>query len=249
MKRFLSSYTPRLFGAVLLSCAAAFAARAQPLPKASTTPHYNLNVNLDPDIMNGPIGYREFCGRDPNNCTIDNGHFRQSTFILTRERWEVLNRVNTYRNVRIKPRTDMDKHGLIEKWELLAENDLEGDCEEYVLAKLHDLVKIHGWPRSALAIIVARQKNGQAHAVLAVKTNRGTYILDNMDPQIKLWSQTDYKLAYAQDWLEPKLWRHIDYPPVIAVKWQKGRYVLDRPVGHILMMPADHGLRGDIRPK
>ena len=36
-----------------------------------------------------------------------------------------------------------------------------------------------GWPREALLITVVRDKKGEGHAVLTVKTDKGDFILDN----------------------------------------------------------------------
>ena len=38
-----------------------------------------------------------------------------------------------------------------------------------------------GWPREALLITVVRDKKGDGHAVLTVKTDKGEFILDNQD--------------------------------------------------------------------
>ena len=38
-----------------------------------------------------------------------------------------------------------------------------------------------GWPRQALLITVVRDKKGDGHAVLTVKTDKGEFILDNQN--------------------------------------------------------------------
>ena len=38
-----------------------------------------------------------------------------------------------------------------------------------------------GWPRQALLITVVRDKKGEGHAVLTVKTDKGEFILDNQE--------------------------------------------------------------------
>ena len=38
-----------------------------------------------------------------------------------------------------------------------------------------------GWPREALLITVVRDKKGEGHAVLTVKTDKGEFILDNQE--------------------------------------------------------------------
>ena len=49
-----------------------------------------------------------------------------------------------------------------------------------------------GVPRSALLITVLRQPNGAGHAVLTVRTDRGDFVLDNLNERILAWNETDY---------------------------------------------------------
>ena len=44
-----------------------------------------------------------------------------------------------------------------------------------------------GWPREALLITVVRDKKGEGHAVLTVKTDKGEFILDNQEDRVLLW--------------------------------------------------------------
>ena len=59
-------------------------------------------------------------------------------------------------------------------------DDGYGDCEDYVLLKRRMLMQA-GWPRQALLITVVRDKQGDGHAVLTVKTDKGEFILDNQN--------------------------------------------------------------------
>ncbi len=45
-----------------------------------------------------------------------------------------------------------------------------GDCEDYALLKRKMLMQA-GWPREALLMTVVRDKKGEGHAVLTVKTD------------------------------------------------------------------------------
>lgn len=40
--------------------------------------------------------------------------------------------------------------------------------------------------------------NGEGHAVLTVRTDRGDYVLDNLEPQIKPWNETSYDYLKRQ---------------------------------------------------
>ena len=97
---------------------------------------------------------------------------------MSQTAWRDLVRVNKWVNETIKPITDMDHWGVIEKWSL--PTDGYGDCEDYVLLKRKMLIDA-GWPREALLITVVRDKKGEGHAVLTVKTDKGEFVLDNQN--------------------------------------------------------------------
>ena len=90
-------------------------------------------------------------------------------------------RVNKWVNDTIRPITDMDQWGVVEKWSY--PDTGRGDCEDYVLLKRRMLMQA-GWPREALLVTVVREHNGDGHAVLTVKTDKGEFILDNQHPDI-----------------------------------------------------------------
>ena len=60
-----------------------------------------------------------------------------------------------------------------------------------------------GWPRAALLITVVRDKRGDWHAVLTVKTDKGEFILDNQSEEILLWSDTTYRFVKRQSQSDP----------------------------------------------
>ena len=71
---------------------------------------------------------------------------------MSQTAWRDLLRVNKWVNETVKPITDMDHWGVVEKWSL--PTDGYGDCEDYVLMKRKMLIDA-GWPREALLITVA----------------------------------------------------------------------------------------------
>jgi len=79
--------------------------------------------------------------------------------------WNEFLFINKWVNDTVKPMTDLEHHGVAEKW--ACPNDGYGDCEDYVLAKRRILIEA-GWPREALLITVVSDKNGVGHAVLTV---------------------------------------------------------------------------------
>ena len=55
-----------------------------------------------------------------------------------------------------------------------------------------------GLPRQALLVTVVTDLAGDGHAVLTVHTDRGDYILDNMNNDVKLWRETPYGFVKRQ---------------------------------------------------
>jgi predicted transglutaminase-like cysteine proteinase len=150
-----------------------------------------------------PIGWVDFCndrkhGRD---CAV--GQLAPRDVVLTSKAWNDLVRVNRWVNTTIKPVTDLEQWGVVERWSY--PDTGYGDCEDYVLLKRRMLVEA-GWPRQALLITVVRDKKGDGHAVLTVKTDKGEYVLDNQEPEIKLWSETGYRFVKRQSQGDPNVW-------------------------------------------
>jgi predicted transglutaminase-like cysteine proteinase len=57
---------------------------------------------------------------------------------------------------------------------------------------------------------VVRQANGDGHAVLTVRTDRGDFILDNIQRRILLWTKTDYHYLKRQSELNAGRWVSIE---------------------------------------
>ena len=148
-----------------------------------------------------PIGWVEFCNEHAKECATTASEPRD--VVLTSKVWKDLVRVNRWVNESIKPVTDMDHWGVVERWSY--PDDGRGDCEDYVLLKRRMLVQA-GWPREALLITVVRDKKGEGHAVLTVKTDKGEFILDNQAEEILLWSETGYRFVKRQSQGNPNTW-------------------------------------------
>ena len=177
-----------LFSAVLL---------AAPAAQAGEQP---LFISLG-DATRPPIGWIEFCTERPRDCT--GGRTSARDIVLTRKAWADLVRVNQWVNDNVKPLTDMEHWGVVEKWSY--PDDGYGDCEDYVLLKRRMLMEA-GWPRSALLITVVRDKKGDGHAVLTVKTDKGEFVLDNQNEDIVAWSDTGYRFVKRQSQTDPNVW-------------------------------------------
>ncbi len=146
-----------------------------------------------------PIGWIEFCTEHPKECAT--GPSAPRDVVLTSKVWKDLTRVNKWVNDTIKPVTDLDQWGVVEKWSY--PDTGKGDCEDYVLLKRRMLMQA-GWPREALLITVVRDKKGDGHAVLTVKTDKGDFILDNQAENVLLWSETGYRFVKRQSQSDPE---------------------------------------------
>ncbi|WP_294645627.1 transglutaminase-like cysteine peptidase [uncultured Aureimonas sp.] len=150
-----------------------------------------------------PIGHFEFCKSYPETC----GPNAEIGIIqITDRSWQSIIEVNNTVNEGIIPRTDMEMHGVAELWSYPS---IEGDCEDFVLLKQYMLER-DGFPRSALLITVVRQPNGEGHAVLTIRTNRGDIILDNLDKRALDWTLTPYKFLKRQSEQNSAKWVAIE---------------------------------------
>jgi len=153
------------------------------------------------DSTRPPVGWVEFCAEHPVDCKVAPTAARD--VVLSNKAWADLVRVNKWVNENVKPMTDLEHWGVVEKWSY--PDDGYGDCEDYVLLKRRMLMEA-GWPRAALLITVVREKNGNGHAVLTVKTDKGEFILDNQEERILLWSETTYHYVKRQSQSDPNRW-------------------------------------------
>jgi predicted transglutaminase-like cysteine proteinase len=150
-----------------------------------------------------PIGWIQFCDEAANasDCKVQN--LKPAMATLDEKRWRELLAINSKVNTDIKPMTDMDQWGVAEKWSYPTTGF--GDCEDYALLK-RKLLMGAGWPRQALTIAVVRDKKGDGHAVLMVKTDRGDFVLDNTEKKVKMWLETGYQFIKRQSDENPNKW-------------------------------------------
>jgi predicted transglutaminase-like cysteine proteinase len=149
-----------------------------------------------------PIGHSEFCKAHRGECGTN--HQVVEVEELTDDRWQTLIAVNDRMNRDIVPVTDADLYKVEEFWTY---PDGYGDCEDIALAKRRELIAA-GWDASALLMAVVREKSGDGHAVLMVRTDRGDLVLDNQDGMVRLWADTPYQFikrqsqANAGEWVD-----------------------------------------------
>jgi predicted transglutaminase-like cysteine proteinase len=129
----------------------------------------------------------DFCRRHPTECTVDTSE--PATIAMTSEVWRTILSVNRRTNARIKPKTDMEHWGVVDRWDF--PEDGYGDCEDYQLLK-RKLLAERGLSRRAMRMTVVIDDLGEGHAVLMIRTDRGDYILDNKTSAVLPWRDTGY---------------------------------------------------------
>ena len=70
-------------------------------------------ISLGEDTR-APIGWVEFCADRPRDCAA--GVTAARDVVLSQKAWADLVRVNRWVNERIKPLTDLEHWGVVEKW-------------------------------------------------------------------------------------------------------------------------------------
>lgn len=170
---------------------------------------FDVNVSAPATMPIGPqveapYGFVDFCTRNPAPCRL---HATEITNIrLTPEHRATLERINAEVN-RLPQITDLDNYGVVEYWSY--PNKRGGDCEDLALEKQRRLVAL-GFPEDALLLAVVRQANGEGHTVLVVETDRGEFVLDNLNPSILAWADVPYTWRKRQSRLASGLWQSVD---------------------------------------
>jgi predicted transglutaminase-like cysteine proteinase len=149
-----------------------------------------------------PYGWVDFCGRRPEQCEVD--RLAAVDVRLTEETWSRLDRINRDVNAAIEPVSNFDHWGtMLDHWDYPV--DGKGDCKIYALFKRKKLLD-EGFPRQALLMTIVRDLEGQGHAILTVKTDRGEFVLDNLSNEIRPWNATGYRFVKRQSQEDPNAW-------------------------------------------
>jgi predicted transglutaminase-like cysteine proteinase len=151
-----------------------------------------------------PVGHYEFCQTVPEECGQKTTS--KTPVQLTRKLWAAIVDINNNVNVAVEPRTDMEMWGQEEHWSY---PEGFGDCEDYVLEKRRQLMAL-GVPAGSLLITVVRQPDGSGHAVLTIRTSAGEFILDNLEPRVLAWADTEYTYLKRQSERHSGVWMQIN---------------------------------------
>lgn len=158
-----------------------------------------------------PIGHAEFCNSHRDECQ-PNANPVQAV-ALNQANWDQLLAVNANVNQAVVPVTDQELYQVAEFWTY---PNGYGDCEDIALEKRRDLIR-DGWPASTLLMAVVRESNGEGHAVLMVRTDRGDLVLDNQDGAVRVWNETPYHFIKRQSQADAGKWVNmIDNRPIIV---------------------------------
>lgn len=200
----------RTFFALLLAFGAADAATqsmAKSLPVQPDAIGKETAFARPITLAKAPAGFTIFCENFPAECVPDAGG--PNIIRLDERTRALLQQVNSAVNHSISEITDAEKFQTADFWTLPVDN--QGDCEDFQLLKRHNLIAL-GFPTQALMMTVVRDENGEGHAVLMVRTDRGDMILDNRTDQIRDWKATPYEFVKRQSQEAPTIWVYIGEP-------------------------------------
>ena len=170
---------------------------------ALTAPAFSLSMRVGP-VTSQPIGHYEFCQTHRSECapgSRDLGAAKVTSF-----GWQTIREINAGVNSDLSPMTDKELFGKDEHWSY---PDGAGDCEDYVLLKRRKLIE-HGFSPADLLITVVRKPDGEGHAVLTVRTTEGDFVLDNLERDVRLWTETPYRYLKRQASFNPGRWVSIE---------------------------------------
>jgi predicted transglutaminase-like cysteine proteinase len=203
------SFIQKGLPAALIAAVLAVAALVAPAQAFDTT---NIAFIQTRDVTTSiPVGAAEFCKTHREECS-PNGVVVPAVN-LDEASWSQLLTVNATVNQSVVPVTDQDLYNVSEFWTY---PNGYGDCEDIALEKRRDLINA-GWPASSLLMAVVRERNGDGHAVLMVRTDRGDLVLDNQEGQVRVWNETPYHYIKRQSQADAGKWVDmIDDRPVIV---------------------------------
>ncbi|MFA5592543.1 MAG: transglutaminase-like cysteine peptidase [Micavibrio sp.] len=188
-------------------------------------------VAVSGEPVSQPIGHHDFCKRLPEECAPI---FENSEAVILDDRLMVdLHWANKEINERYEPASDAAMYVFDEYWTY---PESRADCEDYALQKRKELHENLGIPLNAMSLVVVRNKDGEGHAILAVRTDAGDLILDNLTDQVLYPFQTGYEFLKATSFQSFAAWQEI-MPVKHIADWKEGE-----GKGALIDDPAEAGL-------
>lgn len=179
---------------VLTSCLAAIPAGASMRPPQASA------MRTGPAAL-PPLPYVKFCMQARHLCR-DEAEVR--LIALGEGRFEALLEVNRAVNRQIRP-IRKSRSIAIEDWAI---NPASGDCNDYALSKRQQLLD-RGFPRSALLLASATVPGGEGHLVLIARTDRGDFVLDNLQDNVVAWNHLPYRWLQRESAAQPLRWEKL----------------------------------------
>ena len=142
-----------------------------------------------------PLGYQLMCLQHPEQCKGGGAAKVAATDTVM----ATLVKVNSRINRSMRPVADRSGADV---W--AATTGASGDCEDFAMAKRRALIKA-GLPASSLRLAYVKTARGEDHAVLVVKTSRGSLVLDNLTSKIKPLSQSGLRVI-SMSGADPLQW-------------------------------------------
>ena len=158
-----------------------------------------------------PMAHTFFCLKYRDDCKVDKTVSPDSTVMLTSDKRAELERVNAAVNRAIIPQPNTN--GLAGEVWLVSPR--AGECHDYAVTKRHELLAL-GWPEQDLLLSEVVTSWGEHHLVLVIRTSDGDFVADNLNPNIRIWSQTPYQWVRIQSPGNPLIWSTLVNPTASA---------------------------------
>jgi|GEM_PF-5033338 len=156
------------------------------------------------------MGHYQMCKTMPSAPTCKSFKDPDAVIHLTKEKWDIMNAMNLFANAMVEYTSDKDLYGVEDLWmppdPAVSGLDLKGDCEDIALLKIGELIK-RGFPDSALRLAVGITPEGEGHAVVVAKTDKGDFILDNMTSKILPIEESKLSFRVVQSAVNPRQWK------------------------------------------
>jgi predicted transglutaminase-like cysteine proteinase len=174
-------------GALVLALASLHTAASARIP-------YCVALDLPVARVEGPPSqYVAFCESNPSACVLTG----EPVIEWTLEVHELMARINVEVNTEVDFIPDPENSGMEETWSF--PENCTGDCEDYALEKRRRLVDT-GLPSAALRMAIAfHEMQFFPHAILTVETTTGTWILDNLDDEVRCWDGVPYTYTRREE--------------------------------------------------
>jgi predicted transglutaminase-like cysteine proteinase len=141
-----------------------------------------------------PPGFISFCSRFMDQCVNSANNAPRVHLDLAAQM--LLKAVTRSVNRAIWPETDERHYGRGEYWDI--PTDGYGNCKDYALTKRKKLIEA-GLPERALRLAIVVTPRENRHVVLTVSTDHGDLVLDNLNDDVKPWTEVAYQWIERQD--------------------------------------------------